>query len=750
MAMAAALILGGIGGHQANAADTNATTVAYWQLDTTIADTNSSSGVSIPDLATNVGQGTLTGALPNLWVLGAISGSPTFSSALPPALLFNSNSNFNAGSASWNVGADEFSGPGAELDCDNIAYGTLFDAPSFTEEVIFKTDYTNDPALGIVKQTLIWNHQNSAYGELQLNETSNGTNVDMGSLLFWAWNVVNYPFVRITAAQNGGHRFDDGQWHYACCRYDGVALTMDLLAVNQDGTWAESKTYIGSPLNPGGSGSQGPFIIGNDESGSTPFDGLINQVRFSSAPLPDSSLIANVTGCNPAIFPPSALLPTTNNVTLGSVLNLTPVDWFDTGFPQGNQIEGGPFQFQWQLNGADLIGQTNINLNLFPASLSDAGTYQLVATTPCGELSVTNAPITVQVYQAVNLARWNFNYTEDQTYPQATVDDSAPDYTNVYDLITFNNQPNLSGIGSNGEIPLTNDVPPSSMFINGTSSETNAFDVAYLAGQDGVVFYPAGPDVFDFQGSFSLELFFRTYGNQGSNGTMELICQGTDGGNTFRFGLNLNQAGPGALSFKINNYAVPPVGQSYEDTNAGIQEVVLTNSNYADGSWHYLLAEYDSTGNTISLNVANADGTGTNAKVNLPVGYSPLAAKFEGNLFVGRYRYPWSDDNRNLIGEIGEVQVSSGLVTPNYGQLGVVPGVIVVPSISNISVSGGVVTIHFIGSPADPASAFSLVGASTLNGTFSVVPGSVTSIGAGSFQVTTTENSSTEFYRIKR
>jgi hypothetical protein len=761
-AMAAALILCGTGGLQSHAADTNATTVAYWQLDGAVADPNSPSGFSIPDLGTNAGQGTLSGAVPNLWILGPINGNPTFSSEVPPSSLFNADNYFNAGSASWNVGADEFSGSGAEIDCDNSAYGEIFDTPSFTEEVIFKTDYTNDPSLGIIKQTLIWNHQSSAYGELQLNETSNGTNVDMGSLLFWGWNVVNFPFVRITAAQNGGQRFDDGHWHYACCRYDGVALTMDLLAVNEDGSWVESETYISAPLNPGGAGSQGPFIIGNDESGATPFDGLINQVRFSSVPLSDNQLLANVSGCNPAIvFPSSALSPTTNTVTLGSVLNLTPVNWFNTGFPQGNQIEGGPLQFQWQFDGTNISGKTNLNLDLFPASLADAGNYQLVVSSPCGGLLTTSAPITVQVSQAVNLARWSFNFTEDQTFPQATVDDSAPDFINVYDLITFNNQPNLSGIGSNGEIPLTNDVPPSSMFIGGASSETNAFNAAYLAGQDGVVFYPAGPDVFDFQGSFSLELFFRSYGDQSTNSTMELICQGTDTGETFRYGISLNQGVPGALSFKINNYAISPANAAfaYEDTNAGIQSVVLTNANYADGNWHYVLAQYDSSGNKITLNVANQNGAGTNATTTLPAGYSPLAANFEGNLFVGRMHYPWNpdgqegtppDDPRNFIGELGEVQVSSGLVTPSYGQLGLLAGTVVVPSITGITVRGATVTINFNGSPADAASAFTLVGSSTLNGTFSALSSTVTSIGSGSFQATIPENGSAEFYRIKR
>jgi len=236
---------------------------------------------------------------------------------------------------------------------------------------------------------------------------------------------------------------------------------------------------------------------------------------------------------------------------------------------------------------------------------------------------------------------------------------------------------------------------------------------------------------------------------------MELICQGSDGGNTFSYGVNLNQAGSGALSFKINNHAIPPAGPSFEDTNSGIQSVTLTNQNYADGNWHYLLAQYDSTGNKISLSVANQDGTGTNVTQTLPAGYSPLPYYDEGNLFIGRYRYPITDGNqtdpRTFIGAINDVQVSSGLVTPSSGQLGSLSETVVVPEITAISVSGGMVTITFRGSSTDSPSAFTLIGSSTVNGTFSSLSSAnITSLGSGNFQATITASGSSEFYRLER
>ncbi len=543
---------------------------------------------------------------------------------------------------------------------------------------------------------------------------------------------------RITAAQNHGHRLDDGHWHYVACRFKTATETMDMLVVNDDGTSTETSTYITVPLNPGGAGSQGPLYLGTDENQNVPFDGKINQLRYSDASLPNSALLADASGCNAPVFNNTA---STNAVTVGAAVNLTPAAW-------PVQVLGGPLVYQWQSNNVNIAGQTNLSLNLFPATLASAGNYQLIASTPCGGITATSAPITVQVTQALALSLWDFNFTEDTTYPQATVDDVLPGES--YDLITFNNSPNTSGIGGNGEIPLTNDVPPTSMFINTTYPETNSFFPGYLAGNDGVVFYPAGPDVYDFQGSFSLELFFKSLGDQSGNGTMALICQGTDGGNTVRFSVNLNQAGPGTLNFHVNNYATAPIGPGYEDTNAGIQTVTLTNANYADGNWHYLLAEYNAGANTISLNVANANGTGTNATTALPVGYSPLAAGFQGNLFVGRYRYPWTDDNRNFAGEIGSVQVSSGLITPATGQLGFLPGVVITPKASSLSVSGSTVTIKFTGSAADAPSAFAIVGSSTVNGTYNPVSATITSLGSGSFQATLPMGGAAEYYRIKR
>ncbi|MDR3377230.1 MAG: LamG domain-containing protein [Verrucomicrobiae bacterium] len=758
VAIAAGLIIGGIGVAQAVESDTNATTVAYWKFSGVESIPLSPSGNGILDLATNAGQGITppgTGLAPatvqDLWFQGPLASSPTITSTVPPSSMFNANDYFSAGSGSWDCGADEFSGAGGTLTCDNTTYGNAFNGPDFTFEVYFKSDTTNDPTLGTQQQYLIFDHHQSAYAFIDLNDNAGSDTNQIGGIRFWSWNVAVFGIdCRITAAQNHGHRLDDGQWHYAAARFNEATETMDLLVVNEDGTSAETSTYVTVPLNPGGATSQGPLFLGCDENGNEIFDGQINQIRYSKVSLPTSQLMANATACGTPVFNNTAA---TNSVLVGDVLTISAASW-------PVYAQGGPLNLQWQLNGANISGQTNLAASLFPVTAADAGSYQLVATTPCGGISATSAPIVVNVAPKVpvNLVRWSFenviNPLNDATPPVPIAQCGIASVDSFYyPLITFNNGP-IQPAGANGGIALTNVVPPASMFINGNGAGTNAFDPSFIYGVNGVVFYPNGSypgDPFDFRTQFSLELFFQTYGDQSANGTMELICQGSDGGNTFEYGVNINQTANGALSFKVNNDALAPTGPSFEDTNAGIQSVVLSDRNYADGAWHYLLAKYDSTANTISLSVANVDGSGTNATVALPAGYSPLSANNEGNLFIGRYRYPFVDspasqsDPRTFMGAIDEVQVSSGLVTPATGQLGYLP---VPPSITGIMISGNTVTINFTGNAAAAASSYKLVGSPTINGTYSATGAAITSLGGGNFQATINKSGSAEFYRV--
>jgi hypothetical protein len=99
--IAGLFILGGMDTLIAQEADTNATTVAYWKLSgASSIPENPVTGVGIPDLATNAGQGTLANAsivpasVQNLWFEGSLASAPTFVSDVPPTSMFNANNYF--------------------------------------------------------------------------------------------------------------------------------------------------------------------------------------------------------------------------------------------------------------------------------------------------------------------------------------------------------------------------------------------------------------------------------------------------------------------------------------------------------------------------------------------------------------------------------------------------------------------------------------------------------------------------------
>lgn len=714
--------------------------IAYWQMNNANTTPPELGGQpAILDLATNVGQGIQNGSasnydvpasVDNLVVEGPLGGNIVFSNnVVPPSSMFNPAYPYAPGVASWDAG--QLAPSSGDVAFPYDVYGDELSTPSYTEEIFFKADATTG-----AKQTLIFNHHTSAYCILQINE--DGTN---GDLTFFSYNG-GFPAIRLTSAANGGRRFDDGNWHYAACRFDAGTTNMSLYIVNQDGSTLFQSLMLTAPLLPGGPGYT---IIGNDETDTLPFNGLINQVRMSDVALADDELLG--------VPPPPCVMPVITSLPVSSTNYINDVVDFYVNATGASQ------QYQWQLNGVNIPGQTNAALQIFPVQSTNAGNYTVVVSTPCG-LSVTSTPpavLTVEPTTApvVNIARWSMEF--DDTVPNNNgaptfngIDDSDTNsgqgiYSNgtlpasIDDLITFN-------AGAGGIVPLTNDVAPTAMFINGNTAGTNSFNATLLSGADGAVFFPQDQygDEFDFRTSFSIELLFKTLGDQSGAGIMQLVAQGSDAG-PFRYGVDVNETAPGSVTFALTN-------------NGSYQVAAVTNANYADGNWHYLLAKYDSTGNQMSLTVVNPNGTDATSTTVLPAGFSPLFSGDTGNMFLGRYNYAWNptgqeggtpDQPRNFIGEIDEVQVSQGLVTSASGQLGYVPAV-TAPYITAIAVNGGTVTITFTGSASDPASAFSLTGSSTVNGTYSVLSANITSHGGGSFQATVAQNNSAEFYRIKR
>jgi hypothetical protein len=91
--------------------------------------------------------------------------------------------------------------------------------------------------------------------------------------------------------------------------------------------------------------------------------------------------------------------------------------------------------------------------------------------------------------------------------------------------------------------------------------------------------------------------------------------------------------------------------------------------------------------------------------------------------------------------------VIDNLKVTTYTDLAPVPPT--TPNITSIQVVGANVQINFTGSAADAASAFTLLSAGTVNGTY-LDAGATMSGSSGSFQATVPVNGATRFYRIKR
>lgn len=289
-----------------------------------------------------------------------------------------------------------------------------------------------------------------------------------------------------------------------------------------------------------------------------------------------------------------------------------------------------------------------------PMTMTPVAGFQslsMVTATPNGAqlVSMNLFNLTTVPVHAGSIARWNMNPTGAGN--PATLDTLSSDLTQ--NLWTFN--------GSNNVFPVSTNTPPTSMFANGNSGGGNSFNAATFTNVDGALLYPQDVygNKFAFTDSFTVEMFFKTAGNQIDAGSMELLMQGE---NVFRYGLVMNEAGPGTIRFALN------------DGQGNFPLADLGSRNYADGTWHYLLASYnraDGVNGKLTLTIANQDGSCDNTNVSIGT-FSGLPAGNDGNLFIGRYRYPIAQDHRTFRGLIDEVQITSGSVSGSM-RLGALP-----------------------------------------------------------------------------
>ncbi len=233
---------------------------------------------------------------------------------------------------------------------------------------------------------------------------------------------------------------------------------------------------------------------------------------------------------------------------------------------------------------------------------------------------------------------------------------------------------------TNNRMPTSFSTPPASMFAPGKTGGTSSYNSGATTTLSDALYLPVDRygEELSFREAFSIELFFKTDGNQANAGLMQLVLQGE---NSFRYGIIVNEGGPGNVRFAINDKVghIPLV-----DSNTA------SARNYADGQWHYLLATYNpdaGANGELKLTLANEDGTAHTATTSINGAFAGLPASSDGNLLMGRHQVSLSGSPRTFRGLIDEVQFTKGL-TPTVLRLGALPGDTFVPGDYN---SNGVV-----------------------------------------------------------
>jgi fructan beta-fructosidase len=359
-----------------------------------------------------------------------------------------------------------------------------------------------------------------------------------------------------------------------------------------------------------------------------------------------------------------------------------------------------PLSYQWYLSGQPVAGATNRTLSVFPVPATNVS-YYVVVSNAGGSVTSSVAPLTVTAPYKVSYWRMESQITAPNSAGTPTFNGIADSDTNSWqgiyktgtlpasidDLITFNG---LTG----GPVTLSTNVAPASMFVNGHSAGSHSYNAEAITNVDGALFFPQDQygDEFDFASPFSIELFFKTDGNKSGSGVMQLISQGTDTGQIFRYGINVNESTAGGIRFKVAN------------SSLSLTDIVdLTGGNYADGQWHYLLAVCDTLSGTngqLRLTIVNQDGSQASATNDLPAGFLPLPAENNGNLFIGRNSYPVSVNPETFRGFIDEVQITAGVV-PDTWRIGKIPSIDNYPQISGVSAGTNGVSFQWNGAAAN-------------------------------------------------
>jgi len=202
-------------------------------------------------------------------------------------------------------------------------------------------------------------------------------------------------------------------------------------------------------------------------------------------------------------------------------------------------------------------------------------------------------------------------------------------------LITFN--------GNGDTVSISSTVPPANMFNSGFSGGSGSYNAEAIASVDGALFFAQDRYGDEFTtASWTFEMFIKANGNQSGGGFMQLMKNDEV---AWTYGLVLNESSAGGLRLFIYD-------------GSGFPTLDLTDRNYADGQWHYIVCSYDTVNNKLTIRVRSEDGqVSKNFKF---LSNDPVAGA-AGNLFLGRNTFN-NADRRTFRGLMDEVRISDNVV----------------------------------------------------------------------------------------
>lgn len=256
--------------------------------------------------------------------------------------------------------------------------------------------YANDFSVSLWIRTAA----NSDGGILGNKNWTSGANVG------WVISSMNSKNVNWNAV--GGTRrdiglnppFSDGNWHL-------ITLTFNR-TTNEVVSYVDGIAVNTSDISPSGAASLGAgynTLVGSSGNGTYSGYADVDDLGLWTRAL-RAEEVSGIYAAGLGHQPLTAAVPGLPPVITNQPVNLTTTAGLDATFRVGVS-GGGPFTYQWRLNGTNLPGATNATLVLPAVTAADQGVYTVLVSTGSG--AVLSGAATLTLYELAVTGQWDFD-----------------------------------------------------------------------------------------------------------------------------------------------------------------------------------------------------------------------------------------------------------------------------------------------------------------------------------------------------